>query len=69
MMVSRRTYLLVSVLAAVVPIGVAALATTSWPWQPWLWWGSLAAYLGLLGWLRPTGGSRCWPSRPPSVRD
>lgn len=64
MIVSRRTYLLVSVLAAVVPLGVAALATTS----PWLWWGALGAYLGLLGWLRPTGGYRCWPSRPPGMK-
>ena len=64
MIVSRRTYLLVLVLAAAVPLGVTALATTS-PWDPWLWWLSLGAYFGVLGWLRPTGGYRCWPSRPP----
>lgn len=52
MMVSRRTYLLVSILGAVVPIGVAALATTA-PWLLWLWWGVLGAYLGELGWLPP----------------
>ena len=68
MMVSRRTYLVVSALGAVVPIGIAALATTA-PWQPWLWWGALGAYLGVLGWLRPTGGYCCWPMRPPRIRD
>jgi hypothetical protein len=35
MMVSRRTYLLVSILGAVVSIGVAALATIA-PWLLWL---------------------------------
>jgi hypothetical protein len=68
MIVSRRNYLLVSLLGAAVPIAVAAWATTS-PWQPWLWWGALGAYLGLLGWLRPTGGYRCWLSRSLRVRD
>jgi hypothetical protein len=67
MIVSRRTYLLVSLLGAAVPIGVAALVTTS-PWEPWLWWGALGAYFGFLGWLRPIGGYRCWPSRPPRLR-
>jgi hypothetical protein len=67
MMVSRRTYLLVSLLGAVVPIGVAALST-SLPWDPWLWWGALGTYLGVLGWLRPTGGYHCWPSRAPGSR-
>jgi hypothetical protein len=52
--VSRRTYLLISLLGAVAPIGVAALVTTS-PWEPWLWWGALGVYLGVLGWLRPIG--------------
>jgi hypothetical protein len=68
MIVSRRTYLLVSLLGALVTIAVAALVTTS-PWDPWLWWSSLGAYFGLLGWLRPASGLRCWPSRPPGVRD
>lgn len=36
MMVSRRTYLLGSILGAVVPIGVAALGTTA-SWLLWLW--------------------------------
>jgi len=61
------TYLLVSVLGAVVPIGVAASVTSS-PWDPWLWWGSLGLYFGVLGWLRPIGGYRCWPLRPPRTR-
>jgi hypothetical protein len=64
MMVSRRTYLLVSILGAVVSIGVAALATIA-PWLLWLWWGALGVYLGVLGWLRPTRG---WPSRSPGSR-
>lgn len=64
MIVSRRTYLLVSLLGAVVLIVVAALVTGP-PWRPLLWWGSLGAYIGFLGWLRPAGGYRCWPSRQP----
>ena len=65
MMVSRRTYLLVSALAAVVPIGVAALASTAPCCHSC---GALGAYLGVLSWLRPTGGYGCWPSRSPGGR-
>jgi hypothetical protein len=55
MIVSRRTYLLVMLLGVAATGAVAAVADTALPW-----WIAMGAWLGLLAWLRPAGGYRCW---------
>jgi hypothetical protein len=55
MIVSRRTYLLAALLGIAATGAVAAVASS-----PWLWWLSMGGLLGLLAWLRPAGGRRCW---------
>jgi hypothetical protein len=55
MIVSRRTYLLAMLLGVAATGAVAAVADTALPW-----WMAMGAWLGLLAWLRPAGGRRCW---------
>jgi hypothetical protein len=56
MIVSRRTYLLATLLGMAATGAVAAVTDTALPW-----WLSMAGLFGLLAWLRPAGGYRCWP--------
>jgi hypothetical protein len=63
---SRRLYLLVALLGAVVPSAIAALVDTA-PWEPWLWWLSIGLYLGVLGWLRPSAATVAGPRGRPAA--